>query len=100
MASPTPKKVALVTGANKGIGFETVRQLAKLGFTVLLASRDEAKGRRAAAKLEAEGLAVDPLKLDVTSDADCKAAARRVAERFGHLDVLVNNAGVSEGVAF
>ena len=100
MARAAPKKVALVTGANKGIGFETVRQLAKLGFTVLLGARDEAKGRQAASRLEADGVVVEPLKLDVTNDADRKAAARSVAERFGHLDVLVNNAGISEGVSF
>jgi len=87
-------KVALVTGANKGIGFETVRQLARLGFTVLLASRDEKRGRQAAERLRAEGLGVEPVRLDVTSDADRKDVARRIEERFGRLDVLVNNAGV------
>jgi NAD(P)-dependent dehydrogenase (short-subunit alcohol dehydrogenase family) len=88
------KKIALVTGANKGIGLETVRQLAPLGFTVLLAARDPAKGEAAAEKLRKEGLDVQFLKLDVTSDADRKAAARTIAERYGKLDVLVNNAGV------
>jgi NAD(P)-dependent dehydrogenase (short-subunit alcohol dehydrogenase family) len=89
-------KVALVTGANKGIGLETVRQLAQQGFIVLLGSRDEARGRQAAEELKADGLTVDPVKLDVTSDADRKTVAQLVAERFGRLDVLVNNAGISD----
>jgi NAD(P)-dependent dehydrogenase (short-subunit alcohol dehydrogenase family) len=90
------KKVALVTGANKGIGYETIRQLAPLGFNVLLAARDAAKGEAAAAKLRAEGHDVRFLKLDVTADADRKAAAKFIADTYGKLDVLVNNAGVLE----
>src|ERR1051326_6742931 len=93
-------KVALVTGANKGIGLETARPLGKLGFTVLLGSRDAAKGRRAAEALVSEGLAVEALKLDVTREEDRKAAARVIAERFAKLDVLVNNAGVAEKVGW
>ena len=89
------KKVALVTGANKGIGYETVRQLAPHGFTVLLAARDPAKGEAAAARLRGEGLDVRFLKLEVTDPADRTAAAARIGKEFGKLDVLVNNAGVS-----
>src|SRR5688500_14991072 len=87
-------KVALVTGANKGIGFETARQLARRGFTVLLGSRDTARGEAAARQLAAEGVDVRPVKLEVTSESDRNAVAAHVAESFGRLDVLVNNAGV------
>ena len=88
------KKVALVTGANKGIGFEICRQLGKHGFTVALAARDEVKGTDAAARLKGEGLDVHGIVLDVTNTASAEAAARWLNERFGRLDVLVNNAGV------
>ncbi|HJZ56875.1 MAG TPA: SDR family oxidoreductase [Gemmataceae bacterium] len=90
------KKVALVTGANKGIGLETVRQLAPLGYTVLLAARDSARGEAPAAQLRKQGHDVQFLKLDVGSDADRKAAAKFIADTFGKLDVLINNAGVLE----
>jgi NAD(P)-dependent dehydrogenase (short-subunit alcohol dehydrogenase family) len=96
MMESTAMKVALVTGANKGIGLETARQLAQQGFTVLLGSRDETRGRQAAERLKAEGLATEPVKLDVTSDADRKAVARLIADRFGRLDVLINNAGTAD----
>src|SRR5688572_6672899 len=86
--------VALVTGANKGIGFETARQLARRGFTVLLGSRDAARGEAAAKQLAAEDLDVCPVKLEVTSESDRNAVASHIAETFGRLDVLVNNAGV------
>src|SRR3954447_10758886 len=89
------KKVALVTGANKGIGLEIGRQLGKLGFTVALAARDEAKADAAAAHLQAEGLDAHGVVLDVTEPATAEAAARWLDERFGRLDVLVNNAGIS-----
>jgi NAD(P)-dependent dehydrogenase (short-subunit alcohol dehydrogenase family) len=98
MANPT-ERTALVTGANKGIGLETARQLAARGFTVLLGSRDERRGREAAASIRETPGQVEPVKLDVTSEADRKAVARLVAERFGRLDVLVNNAGVAESLS-
>ena len=88
------KKVALVTGANKGIGFEISRQLGKHGFTVVLAARDEKKVAEAAARLQGEGLDVHGVVLDVTNPSSAEAAARSLEERFGRLDVLVNNAGV------
>jgi NAD(P)-dependent dehydrogenase (short-subunit alcohol dehydrogenase family) len=73
----TPQqKIALVTGANRGIGLETARQLAQAGVTVILAARDQAKAAQAAATLKAEGLDAVGLKLDVTSTADIQAAAR------------------------
>ncbi len=90
------KTVALVTGANKGIGFEISRQLANNGFTVVLGARDESKGTEAAARLRSEGLDVLSVQLDVTDPATAAAAARFLDERFGRLDVLVNNAGFSQ----
>ena len=89
------KKVALVTGANKGIGFEISRQLATAGFTVVLAARDETKASEAAKRLQAEGLDANGVRLDVTDSATAEAAAKWLDGRFGRLDVLVNNAGVS-----
>jgi len=89
------RKVALVTGANKGIGFEIGRQLGRLGFAVALAARDEAKVKAATDRLRGEGLAVHGVRLDVTDPASAEDAARWLDGRFGRLDVLVNNAGVS-----
>ena len=88
------KKVALVTGANKGIGFEIARQLGKHGFAVVLAARDERKVNESAAKLKGEGLDAQAVILDVTDPQSAEAAARWVGEKFGRLDVLVNNAGI------
>ncbi len=91
-------KVALITGANKGIGLETARQLGKQGVTVIVAARDSAKGEQAAKELRAEGIDAHPLKLDVTKSQDRDAAEKFIDERFGKLDILVNNAGIaSEG---
>ncbi|MDD9372149.1 MAG: SDR family NAD(P)-dependent oxidoreductase [Acidimicrobiales bacterium] len=83
----------LITGANKGIGYETARQLAALGWTVLVGARDPERGRTAAEKLGAEGGDVRYIPLDVTDDASVDAAAGQVAAITDHLDVLVNNAG-------
>jgi len=89
------KRVALITGANRGIGFEAAKQLLGLGYKVILSGRDPEAVERAAAEIGAV-----PLVLDVTREADAKAAVRFVRERFGRLDALVNNAGVllDEGV--
>lgn len=88
-------KIALITGANKGIGFETARQLAKSGgIHVLLAARDRAKGVEAALKLQGEGLDVEALTLDITAAAGIAAAAQEVDQKFGRLDILINNAGI------
>ena len=88
------QKVALVTGANKGIGYEIARQLGGHGFTVVVAARDRRKAADAAARLTGEGLDAHGVVLDVTDPATAEAAARWLDERFGRLDVLVNNAGV------
>jgi len=85
---------ALITGANKGLGRETARRLADRGWTVLLGARDPERGRAAAADLATGGADVRFLALDVTDDASVDAAADEVARTVGHLDVLVNNAGV------
>jgi NAD(P)-dependent dehydrogenase (short-subunit alcohol dehydrogenase family) len=89
------KKIALVTGANKGLGLEMARQLGQAGVTVLLAARDPQKGEAAAAKLRGEGLDAQFLKLDVIDKRDRAAAVAFVEEKFGRLDILINNAGVS-----
>src|SRR4051812_1457510 len=88
------KKVALVTGANKGIGLETVRQLAQEGITVLLGARDSGKGKAAAEKLNGSGLDVRPLELDVTDEKSIQRAVEWVEREYGKLDILINNAGV------
>ncbi|HEX8614429.1 MAG TPA: SDR family NAD(P)-dependent oxidoreductase [Telluria sp.] len=86
------KPVALITGANKGIGLEIARGLAAHGFTVLVGSRDLARGETAARSIGPDAHAV---QLDVTDQASIAAAGEHVRDTFGRLDVLVNNAGVS-----
>ena len=88
-------KVALITGANKGIGFETARQLGALGITVLLGARDLKRGEAAAAKLKEQGTNARAVKLDVIDPKDVAAAAATIKRDFGHLDILVNNAGIA-----
>lgn len=89
------KKVALITGANKGLGFETARQLGKQGITVLIGARDETRGTEAEAKLRGENFDAHFVHLDVQDAATHKAAAQFVEEKFGKLDILINNAGVA-----
>jgi len=91
------KQVILITGANKGLGFESARQLGQKGYTVLIGARDAALGAAAAATLTAEGLDVHALVLDVTSEASVAAAAAEVERVYKRLDVLINNAGVLGG---
>jgi NAD(P)-dependent dehydrogenase (short-subunit alcohol dehydrogenase family) len=88
----TNNKVALVTGANKGIGHQIAKELVGLGFTVLIGSRNISKGEEAANKI---GSGAHALQLDVKVQASINAAAARIRSDFGRLDVLVNNAGVS-----
>jgi len=90
------KQVALVTGANKGLGFEIACQLGQKGFVVVLGARDAAKAEAAAAALCAENLHVRALKLDVTSSDDIAKLPGFFEKEFGRLDVLINNAGVNE----
>jgi NAD(P)-dependent dehydrogenase (short-subunit alcohol dehydrogenase family) len=90
-------RIALITGANKGLGYEIARQLGERGAIVLLGARDETRGKAAAAALTAEGLAAVPLRLDVTAAAAVAAAAAEIDRRYGRLDILVNNAGIAGG---
>ena len=87
-------KVALVTGANKGIGHEIARQLARQGFTVFAGARDPQRGEAGAERLREDGLDVRSVELDVTRAATILAAARLIEREAGRLDVLVNNAGI------
>ena len=88
-------KVALITGANKGIGFEAARQLGQAGFTILLGARDAVRGEEAANKLSTGGLNVRYVPVDLNKATESAIIlAKQIAQEFGHLDVLVNNAGV------
>lgn len=91
----THQKVALVTGANKGIGRGAAEQLAGLGMTVLIGARDPRRGEEAAAALRATGGDAHAVTLDVTDPATIQEAAKQVEEGFGYLDVLINNAGIT-----
>jgi NAD(P)-dependent dehydrogenase (short-subunit alcohol dehydrogenase family) len=88
------KKTILVTGANKGIGFEIARQLAMLHHTVILTARSEIKGREAVEKLKAQGLVVHFIQLDVTNSSHREEARKLIEKDFERLDVLINNAGI------
>lgn len=92
MRKETP--VALITGANRGLGLETCRQLAKRGYRVILSSRDADTGRISAEGLGRQGLQVDYHRLDVTDAGGITQLARAIERDYGRLDVLVNNAGV------
>ena len=87
-------RVALVTGANRGIGLEVARQLTRRGFIVILGSRDPRRGETAAARLAGEGLTVIPRQLDVTDGKNVEDLAERITDDPGRLDVLVNNAAI------
>ncbi|GAA2999931.1 SDR family oxidoreductase [Streptosporangium longisporum] len=98
-ATGSISKIALITGANKGIGYETAARLAALGTTVLVAARDPDRGREAAGTLRATGGDARPITLDVTLPDTVTAAAALIERRFGRLDILVNNAGVAGSLA-
>jgi NAD(P)-dependent dehydrogenase (short-subunit alcohol dehydrogenase family) len=86
--------IALISGANKGIGYETARGLGAKKITVLVGARDEARGQAAVAKLKAEGADARFVKLDVSDHETIRRAAERIEKEFGRLDILVNNAGI------
>lgn len=86
--------IALITGANKGIGLEIARQLGTQGITVLIGARDEKRGSVAAEKLQAENIDAHAVQLDVTNQQSIDAAAKHIESKFGKLDILVNNAGI------
>ncbi len=88
------QKVAVVTGANRGMGFEVSRQLAKIGMQVILTSRDPEKGQKAAEQLRTEGLEVVYGPLDVTNPESIASLSQFIREKWGRLDVLINNAGL------
>jgi NAD(P)-dependent dehydrogenase (short-subunit alcohol dehydrogenase family) len=87
--------IALVTGANKGIGREISRQLAGKGVLVLMGARDRERGEKAVGELRAQGLSVELVPIDVTSDSSVNQTAGEIERRHGRLDILVNNAGIA-----
>ncbi|MFB4204928.1 3-oxoacyl-[acyl-carrier-protein] reductase FabG [wastewater metagenome] len=89
-----PERVALITGGNRGIGFETARQLARAGIKPVLTSRDGLLGKAAADKLQSEGLDVAYHPLDVTRETSIQGLMDFIANAFDRVDVLVNNAGI------
>ncbi|WP_407564736.1 SDR family oxidoreductase [Streptomyces sp. 184] len=93
----TAERIALVTGANKGIGFEIARQLGEAGAVVLVGARDEVRGKKAAGALAERGIAATALRIDVTDPESVAEAAVRIERAHGRLDVLVNNAGIAGG---
>lgn len=90
------EKIAFITGGNKGIGFETARQLGKEGVTVVIGTRDLAKAQAAIDELKADGVHAGVLRFDITRPADHKAAYEYFDEKYGRLDILINNAGISK----
>ncbi|GAA0571693.1 SDR family oxidoreductase [Actinomadura livida] len=90
-------RIALITGANKGIGFEIARQLGEQGCVVLAGARDEVRGKAAADSLAGLGITALPLRIDVTDPVSAADAASWIERRHGRLDVLVNNAGIAGG---
>jgi NAD(P)-dependent dehydrogenase (short-subunit alcohol dehydrogenase family) len=89
------KKTALITGANKGIGFEVARQLAKAGWTVLAAARNQELGKQAVSTLKSEGLDVHFIHIDLDSPQTATVAAELIGKQFGRLDLLINNAAIA-----
>lgn len=94
----TTERIALITGANKGIGLETARQLGALGHTVWLGCRDEERGNKAVEDLRGNGIQAHFVQLDITDDASVQAAVAHLQSKTDRLDVLVNNAGIGGGL--
>lgn len=88
------KRIALVTGANKGIGLEIARQLAEAGVTVMLGTRDLRRGQDAANELAQTGLTVEAVEIDINDETTIASTAEQIAAKHGRLDILVNNAGI------
>ena len=88
------KRIALVTGANKGIGLEIARQLAQAGVSVIIGARDAERGEAAVKELSSQGLDATFVQLDLVDEASIAAAAASVSDQHGRLDILVNNAGI------
>ena len=91
----TDKKVALITGANKGLGLETARQLGKQGITVLIGARDADRGDKAVEQLKGEGIDAHYIHVDMDKPATFKETYKTIESQYGKLDILVNNAGIS-----
>lgn len=91
---PPPQKIALITGANRGIGLEIARQLGRLGMIVVVGSRNAERGKVAGDLLRSQDIDAQVVELDVTRQDTIDAAAQEIERKFGRLDVLVNNAGV------
>ena len=89
------QKIAIVTGGNRGIGFEICRQLARMGIKVILTARDESKGKDAVRKLQYEGLDVVFYSLDITDEQSIKRLAGWVERTFNRIDILINNAAIN-----
>lgn len=89
-------RIALVTGANKGIGLEIARQLAQAGVSVIIGARDAERGNAAVADLSSQGLDATFVQLDVLDEASIAAAAATISDKHGRLDILVNNAGIAD----
>ncbi len=100
MKTPEAAPVVLITGANKGIGFETARQLAKRGWRVVIGARKKDAGEKAAASISAEGGAASVLEIDVSNSESIARAAAEFGKELDHLSVLINNAGIypDEGI--
>ncbi|WP_244918162.1 SDR family NAD(P)-dependent oxidoreductase [Nostoc linckia] len=92
--SELKNKVALITGANKGIGLEMSRQLGQHGLTILIATRNIEAAKTAASNLHDEGISAEAIALDVTNSTQIQSAFQQISDSFGQLDILINNAGV------
>jgi NAD(P)-dependent dehydrogenase (short-subunit alcohol dehydrogenase family) len=90
----TNKRIALVTGANKGIGLEIARQLAQAGVSVIIGARDAERGNAAVLNLSSQGLDATSVQLDLLDEASIDAAAATISDLYGRLDILINNAGI------
>lgn len=94
--SASPERIALITGANRGIGLETAKKLGEQGIKVIIGARDAHKGEQAVTELKALNIDAEYLHYDATLANSSQAVASALTARFGHLDILVNNAGILE----